>query len=348
MIIFLYGEDSFRSRQKLKELKDKFIKEVDPSGGSLVTIDGSTAKLGEINEQISPSSLLVKKRMVVIEDVFLNKGQNIFEELAELLEKKKTSDNIIVFFDTSIKTKKVGSKESIMMVDAGGKEKAILVKPKKLFQFLVKQQFVQEFKALSNTEMATWIKREVERRGGQMSYQAINLLVSLVGNDLWQVNNEIEKLISYKLGIEPKLVEGGKPPIIEVGDVEELVRGGFDENIFALTDAISAKNKAQALKLLEEEFDGGVADVYLLTMIIRQFKILLQIRVSLDQGQTSRKMISSLKLHPFIVQKGINQVRNFSLDQLKKIISRLVEMDSKLKTGKGDMRTMLDMLFVDF
>jgi len=51
--------------------------------------------------------------------------------------------------------------------------------------------------------------------------------------------------------MKPGLTEGGVVDI-DVSDVEELVKGKFDEDIFALTDAISARNKALAIKLLEE------------------------------------------------------------------------------------------------
>src|SRR3989339_652782 len=72
MLIFLYGEDSFRSRNKLNELKEKFLREIDPQGNSLSTIDGSMANFSQINESISPSSLFASKRMVVIENIFAN------------------------------------------------------------------------------------------------------------------------------------------------------------------------------------------------------------------------------------------------------------------------------------
>ncbi len=344
MIIFLYGENTFLSRQKLKNLKDKFIRDIDPSGQSLSVIDGASSSLLEINEQISPNSLFAKKRMIVIENIFLNKSSEIFEQLINLFKKRKKDDNIIIFWDSSIKTKKQGMKKNVLTLDNKGGEKNILLKPKKFYDFLAKQKYVQEFRDLSNNDLSNWIKKEIENRGGQINLQAINLLISLVGNDLWQINNEIEKLINYKLGQEPKLVSGGKPIIIDIQDIEQLIRGNFDQNIFALTDAISARNKAQTINLLEKEFASGINDVYLLTMITRQFKILLQIRQALDSGFTSRKIISILKLHPFIVQKGINQVRNFNLEQLKNIISQLVEADKDLKTGKIDIRTVLNLL----
>ncbi len=344
MIIFLYGENTFLSRKKLKDLKEKFIQDVDPRGENLSVVEGAKASLQEVCQKINSNSLFAKKRMIIIEDIFLNKSNDIFENLVSFLKNKKDNDNVVIFWDSSLKTKKVGMKKSILMIDAQGKEKNILVKPKKLYDFLSKQEYAQEFKSLNNNDLVAWIKKEIELRNGKIDFQAINLLISIVGNNLWQLNNEIEKLVNYKFGQEPQLIKGGEQAIVSARDVEELTRGSFDQNIFALTDAISAKNRAQAIYLLEKEFEAGVNEVYLLSMIIRQFKILLQIRQALDSGFTSRKIISILKIHPFVVQKGINQVRNFNLNQLKKIIPQLIQADSDLKSGKTDIRTVLDML----
>lgn len=347
MIIFLYGQNTFRSRQKLNELKDKFIREVDPSGYSLVVLDGKTADIEQVNEKIMPGSLLTKKRMIIIEDIFLNKNIAIFNEINDLLSKtKQLDDNIVIFRDSIISTDKKGN---VVMSDNLGRDKLLLSKPKKLFQFLSNQKYAQEFKPFSNIETANWVKKQVEARSGNISYQAIQTLISLIGNDLWFLNNEIDKLINYKTGVEPRLIppaRGGKSTEISIEDVRQSTRNIFDENIFALTDALSVKNKASALKLLEDKLDAGLADSYLINMTIRQFKILLSVRQSLDSGQSSRMMISVLKLHPFIVQKAINQVSRFSLQALKDILNELVNIDFKMKTGKGDARTMLNLFIL--
>ena len=51
MIIFLYGADTFRSREKLKSLKDRFIREVDRSGLNLIELDGEKAGINDINKR---------------------------------------------------------------------------------------------------------------------------------------------------------------------------------------------------------------------------------------------------------------------------------------------------------
>ncbi|MEI6597040.1 MAG: hypothetical protein WCL13_02400, partial [bacterium] len=79
MIIFLYGQDNFRSRLKLNELKDKYLREIDKLGSGLKIINGAKANFSEITAAVSPSSLLSKKRLIIIEDIFINKDKLIFE-----------------------------------------------------------------------------------------------------------------------------------------------------------------------------------------------------------------------------------------------------------------------------
>ena len=87
-----------------------------------------------------------------------------------------------------------------------------------------------------------------------------------------------------------------------------------------------------------------MSDSYLLSMIARQVKILISIRQALDSGLASREIGANLKLHPFVIQKGINQVRNFNLDTLKRMFAKLLEIDRDMKTGQGDAHTLLNML----
>ena len=172
-------------------------------------------------------------------------------------------------------------------------------------------------------------------------------LTALFGSDLWQLDNEINKLISYKRGQKPELVKDARIAQIEVEDVDQLARGSADENIFALTDAISNRNKALALKLFEQEIDSGVTESYLMHMVTRQFKIMLMIRQALDQGLTPRQIMGQLKLHPFVVQKTSTQVRKFVLADLKKLFHRLVDIDSQIKTGVAELKPALSLLIAE-
>lgn len=346
MIIFLYGEDDFRAKNKLAELKDKFLKEVDKSGGSLEWIDGERAAWREINEKSSGGSLLAPKRMIVIENIFRAKDKEMLSEVLEYFQAKENSgnDNIVVFLENFIKSKKKFDSVETVKLDADGREKPLTKAEKELFNFLSKVKIKQEFKKMNNLELSSWIKSETAARGGQIGPRAINALAVATAGDMWQIDNEINKLINYKKGQEPALVGDGKRAEINEGDVEELVRGVFEENIFALTDAIGSKNRALAVKLLEEEIKSGSNEIYILSMIVRQIKIILQARQGLDLGQTPKKIAADMKVISFVANKAIAQARNFNLESLKNILNQLVEIDYKAKSGQGDPLTLLNLL----
>lgn len=316
MIISLYGADSFRSRRFLQELKSKFIKDLDPDAHSFSVIDGQSATLSGISEQINTGSLFVKKRFVIIENIFKNKAEKIFGELSAYLEKiAKSDENILIFRDEDIEGK------------------PLKAPAKKLLAFFKLQPYTQEFKTLTPAQLSVFIKKEASLYNKDISAPAASLLINLTGGDLWQISAEIKK-ISFR----------NDDPVIGSEMIKEMVPGAYDENIFGLTDAISSKNKKTAISLLAEQYAAGLSDEYLLTMLIRQFKILLQIRESLDAAVNPADMASRLKIHPYVAKKGALQAKNFSAAALKDYLNRLIYLDFSSKTGRGDIKTELNLL----
>ncbi|MBN2885053.1 DNA polymerase III subunit delta [Patescibacteria group bacterium] len=314
MIFFLYGSDSFRRRQKLNELKERFMSAVDALGQSLIVLDDSKTNPQELQEKISSGSLFTKKRMIVIENIFANKNEAVFTLLLSVCAKNAgADDNAIVFNEEDI----VASK--------------LKAEAKKLNNWLKKQPFVQEFKALNPAQVIAFAQKEIQERKSKIEISALNLLCTRTGNDLWQLNNEIAKLTA---------ATGDK--IISKNLVEELVKNEIDDNIFALTDALGSKNIKTSLQLLEEQFAAGLSAEYILAMFLRQFKIMLEIKVIQNQGNVSESMIASkLKLHPFVVKKGLSQSNKFSLDELSNLWEQLLELDFRQKKGQVDIKSEL-------
>jgi len=302
----------------LQEMKNKFIKDIDKESNSLSVLDGQTVTLKEIAEKINTGSLFVKKRLVIIENIFKNKKTKLFAELIDYLKKFSASDdNILIFIDEEL-----NSKEKPLKIDA-----------KKLFTFLSKQKYAQEFKTLSNIQLLNFIKKEAGSYKKEMGAAAASLLINLTGGDLWTIASEVKKLSFYS-----------STGLISENDVKELCAGAVNDDIFALTDALSVKNKTQALKLLEEQYVAGLSEEYLIAMLVRQFKILLQIRAAIDTNLSQTEMTSQLKLHPFVIKKGLSQARNFSADNLKQCLNQLVGLDFSNKTGRSQIKTELMLL----
>lgn len=336
MIIFFYGDNAFKAKQKISELKEKFFREVDPNEHSFSVIDGALTDLNEISQTVNTGSLFTKKRLTLLENIFANKKAEFLPEFLDYLQKNnlEKGDDIILIYEPRIKSQKDKFVKTNM---AGDKDSALTAKEKKLFDFLHGQKFVQEFKALTAGELASWIKTETEKKGSTIRPAAVQQLINFCGADLWQINNELEKLVHYKK-------VGNIPSEIEAKDIEAICSRNFDDNIFALTDALGSKNKPLALKILEDQYHLDAADEYILAMLLRQFKIILQLKSALDQGENPVKIGPLLGLHPYVAKKSAEQARYFTLEQLKELISDLTRLDYLNKTGQTDFKAALNLI----
>lgn len=334
MIIFFYGENSFRAKEKIEELRDKFCREIDPSGQNFISLEGTKTELKELDATLSTGSLFVRKKMILIEDLLGNKKPTLLEEFLKYLEEKNliAGEDIIIFYEPRLKMQK-----GKLLKSLSDKDVPLGVKEKKFFDFLLSQKYAQEMKSLSNLELSTWAKKEMEKNSQKISPAALNYLVALVEGNMWQLKNEIEKLSQLKNQTE-----------ISLEEVKALVSGKFDTNIFNLTDAWGSRNKNSAMKILEEQLEVGVSEEYLLSMIRRQFKIILEVKEALSLGVPIPKIALELKLNPFVAKKAIDQARHFSLEESKIILKKLSLLDKENKSGQRDLKTGLSLLLARF
>jgi len=312
MIIYLYGEDTFRSKQKLRKFKEKFIRERDNSKLNTAEVDGSNIELGELKQQITAMPFLAEKRFLAISN--LSENKKITDEVLEFLAEEKMHQDVILIFweETPDSRSKLHKFLSGPPAQAG-------------------QQHVQEFKPLDDGALGHWILEEVKKRGGAINPLAVWTLISYVGNNLWQLSNELDKLLAFKNKKE-----------IQKEDVEELVRTKFDDNIFGLVDALGNKNKKIAVKLLDNQLAFGSPISYIISMLIRQYRILLQTQEYI--GETSDTVARKLKLHPFVIKKALVQARRYNFEELKKIYRELLKIDKEMKNTSWDLELMVDLL----
>ena len=68
-------------------------------------------------------------------------------------------------------------------------------------------------------------------------------------------------------------------------------------------------------------------------MIVRHFRILIQVHEMAGKNENQHSITQKLKQHPFVIQKTLQQSRNFTSEQLEEIYEKLLEIDVKFKTG---------------
>jgi DNA polymerase-3 subunit delta len=155
------------------------------------------------------------------------------------------------------------------------------------------------------------------------------LLIELVGDDLYELATEVDKLATWTADGERRVSDR---------DVEELVAPRAESPGFVLTDAWGARDVAGVLRAAENMIErSGDSKSRTIPRIVgsltNHVSRIRRIQALEAQGVPSKEAASQLKMHPFYVQKLYAQARNYSAEELNGVTVRLAELDHALKGG---------------
>lgn len=305
MILFLHGADTYRARQKLREIIAHYEQTHQGQVRSFL-FDCRQSSLDEVQRAMETISLFERRKLVILENVF---GSAPFAEwMSQEKERlEKSEHHIVVVFEPGEVQKKTQNK---------------------LYQWLKKHAKKQEFLLLSPAKLKLWIEKEFGTYGLPIAPRVQEQLARATGNDLWRLSAEIRKVAAYK--------KSEASVQVKEADIDLFVDAQLEADIFATIDAVASKNKQQAFGLLYRHLKKGDSPHYLFSMLQYQFRTLLEIRDLLDKNFSRQEMISHAKLHPYVLQKSMRVAERFSLAELKEAYVQLFRLDWQTKTGRMD------------
>lgn len=311
MLIFLYGADTYRSRQKLGDIFLSYQK-AHPYSTGIQEIDAKTADVADLKNAATAVSLFQPKKLIAVRNAFsAGEFEKAPKELGEALDKAES--DIVVFF-----------------------EEGDVKKTSPLRKFLEKRARCQEFPLLKGAELVSWIAEKFDEYGVRASAAAVRALAKRAGNDLWRVSNEVKKIAAFQKS-------KGEAVPVEEGDVLLLVRPEIEKDIFATIDELARKNKKESLALLRRHMATGDSPSYLLAMLTYQFRTLLEIKDMAERGIPYPDLSEKIHMHPFVLQKGYGLAQRFAFAELKRIYRKLFRLDLALKTGTTEPDGALDL-----
>jgi len=172
-----------------------------------------------------------------------------------------------------------------------------------------------------------WIADQFKLHGAAADAEACRLLADLVGDDLYELAGEVEKLATWA---------GGER--ITEGDVAALVAARAESPPWDLTDAWGARDVAAVLRATERTLDrtGDPVSrtiprlVGSLTNHVRRARAAHRLEA---EGVSAQDAAATLGMKPYPAQKLYAQVRNFSARELDDAVIRLADLDHALKGG---------------
>lgn len=303
----IYGEEIYLVQQYKKKLANAVVDVEDHMNRSIYM--GKDVDVPAIIDASETMPFFSERRLILIEDSGLFKGSA--EELASYLAEVPES-TVFIFVESE--------------VDKRGK----------LYKAINKNGHVAEFKRQTQDTLMRWILGRVKKENKSMTRQTLELFLSKTGDDMSNIENELEKLFSYTLN---------KNEILEK-DVEEVCTSLITNHIFDMVDAISGKNQKKALALYNDLVTLREPPARILYLIARQFNILLQVRELRLKGNDSQTIAKKVGIPEFAVKKNGKQAASFSVEQLQNAVTSCVEAEEDFKTGRLDERLSVEMLII--
>ncbi len=312
MHYLLFGEDYYSIKEKISSIKSKFLKS-DQAGLNLSEIKGEELSRELFWQTVLAVPFLSNKRLIIIKNFLLdNKNEQLKKELAKDL--KKIPHSSVVFF-----------------IEDGTPDKRSA-----LFKALFKPKISQVFNKPAPNTIKMLIKNQLKDAELDFSTEVFNSLCFLIGDNLFRANNEINKLILYK-----KFQHNRK---IDLLDLKLLIHQETNSGIFDLTEAIADKNNKKAIKVFNELINSGENEIYILSMIVYQYRTMLILEDLLSKNLSQKEIASLAKIHPFVVAKNTSIVKKIGWQQLKNKYYQIEKTDYEIKTGQKEAKLALILL----
>ena len=322
VIYLLNGDDEFAIAQYLDDIVGKMG---DPALAELNTarLDGRTYNLDELAQVTNAIPFLTRRRLVILTNPAARLASDpARQKFCDSLEKIPET-TALVLVENQVLTDRRRSTNKQHWLEAWANQHP-------------ERALVKLFLLPRGPEMVRWIQVKAKEAGGQFTISAAQQLVQLVGEEPRQVDQEIQKLLAY--------VNYKRP--VELDDVQAVTADTAEGDIFQLVDAVGHRNGKQALAMLQRLLEEQDA-ISIFGMVVRQFRLLLQVREQVDEGRSPEETAQAVRIHSFVAKKLTDQARTFTLPALEAIYHHLLDLDRATKTGKLDGELALQMLIID-
>ena len=208
-----------------------------------------------------------------------------------------------------------------------------------------------------------WARKAVAAKSKEISDDALAELITRVGPNARQLDNEIEKLTLFV----------GDRSRIELEDVTAICARNKMARAFALGDALGDRDLPRLLRRLDEElwevkFDPQKSEIGLLYGLIAKVRAMLMLKEMLREGwvkpetdyhrfkaQLERvpaeqvpadRRFNPLALNPYVLFKALPQVRRYTEAELVRAMDLLLQCNLRLVSSSLDESLVLQQTLV--
>lgn len=293
-IYLLYGEEGYLKKQ----YKERFVKAMVAEGDTMnyAYYEGRNTDVKQVIDLAETMPFFAERRLIVFENTgfFKNAGAELADYIKEMPE-----TTYFIFVENEVD------------------------KRSKLYKAVKAKGHIVELSAQDESTLKRWIQGIIRGEKKQMADSVILYFLGKVGTDMESIRKELEKLVCYALDRETITKE----------DVDAVCVTQISNHIFDMVNAVADKDQRRALDLYYDLLALKEPPMRILFLMIRQYRILFQVKALLQQGYGKKEIASKAGLHPFAAGKYMKQAKRFRIQELRAVMEDGADIEQRVKTG---------------
>ena len=324
-IYFLIGVEPYLMRQYRDKLVNALAGEDD--GINIKRYSGEIPDVNELISFLDTVPFFAPRRVAVIEDTGIFKSAE--DTLASYLPSLPET-SYVIFVESYKGTHDKGAEKKY--------EQTLVDKRYRLYKEVQKLGRIVEFNRMSRDVLNKWLLKRFKEADLNITRRALELLYEYAGDDMSLLYNESEKIICYRLGHST----------IDADDIRAVCVRNIENEIFEMVRAIAVKNRGRALKLYYDLLELKERPMGILTLIVREFNILIKVKMLRSSGKTDDVICKLAGIPKFTVGKYVNTASRFTSEYLEAAITDCADMEEMFKQGRINDIIAVELLIVKY
>lgn len=204
---------------------------------------------------------------------------------------------------------------------------------KKVVKTLLKQALLINTNAPEPKILLKVLEKDAQRLGANLTPNLLTYLVQRVAFSYGEAYQVLEQCSLYPKPITEQVIQAMVPQKIEA-------------SVFDLITAIYHGRLEQALALYHHLLAEGTEPIMILSLMIGQARLLLQVALLRQRGLQQGEIAARLTVHPYRIKLAYQMGQRFKSQQLAQFIMALIELDYQIKTGQLDKETALELQLI--
>lgn len=209
---------------------------------------------------------------------------------------------------------------------------------KKISKLVQKQATVVDVQKLAPAAIEATLTQLLQAKDYQLAPDSKELLIQRSDADFSAIVANLEKLF----------IAAADDKVITRQMVAELVSPTLEDNVFDLVDRVLHRDVQSALALYQDLLLNKEEPIRINSILISQFRLLLQVKILAKKGMTQGNLTQILKVHPYRIKLALKTVKQFSQVDLRQAYLGLQDNDYQMKSGQQDKMLLFELFMLKF